>query len=957
MSLSVVGGCEKIVLGGGSFGVDDVVAATSRDQHCDDCDNDGGGSSDCCGNDNDNGVGRDDNVGGTAEAVRRLLLVADDIDVVVLPVGTTTGRQRRSPSSSHQLPWQLRLLFGLTGGAALQLSSLALLAVVNDRVRLQPKYLSAYGAVAFLPYSFKPLYALLTERIIAVVGTAATQTTQQQQQYYYRRYLLASLFAISGWCYAGTALLIVVGTKDDDEGGGGTTTTSSVTPTLECFAWAFARGVADAWSQFLLGAAVVELARLRSKRKSDGDDFDGDDDSYSYRRIASEYQSDAAACKNWGSLAASLVTFAVFVSRQRRRYSTSTSSTAGPLLSDFVVNGLLLGTATLFAVAAAIVVVFAGGELGAENDTAATTTSSSDVDNSDVDIVGSRCRQEAPVERRGGGGTSRRGGGGEGPLYGYQAVATTTAASAASSQTTLYDDDDSLMLLPRILRNDDRDRSDDVEQEDRFDDDVELVRGYRRCGRQRKQKLTSRTCGGSSSIPAVTTCGDDNTATAGTTAATAGADSGTLFERYKWEFASLGLFQLVLVVAALRQPIVALTGGGGSSQRVWIATMAVLATGCLVTTTMTTCGTSSSSSSSSSSSAPTTAVPPKRLALYLILRHSVPTSGFLLYSYVYALFAAEPVFLQILSVAQTAAMTSATWLYRRYFSTRYHSGNGIVALIAALTVAAALVSLLDLLVVRAGNRFLWENGGGTTAGVAPSASPDPKTRLLVFLVGIATSLAGELGFMPSSVLSTTNVVAVATTSELGSSGEEVVQVDDHNNDERTNATTTDEQRYRHHRRPYSDDANFEQDASENINSDDEEEAAREGLCPVLQDSRLSPSSSVLSPPTAPVVFGESLQYASFLSCIDFGSQVGDWIAVPIVSALGVTRENRWENLDRYVAMCAFAKIASVSFLCLIRQRPATAAAAAAAAAVRDPKNDANVVVRGGGGPRSLPSIS
>ena len=60
-----------------------------------------------------------------------------------------------------------------------------------------------------------------------------------------------------------------------------------------------------------------------------------------------------------------------------------------------------------------------------------------------------------------------------------------------------------------------------------------------------------------------------------------------------------------------------------------------------------------------------------------------------------------------------------------------------------------------------------------------------------------------------------------------------------------------------------------------------------------------------------------MQYASFLSCIDFGAQIGDWITVPIVASLGITRENHWDNIDKLVVICSILRMCRVIFLWLI----------------------------------------
>merc|ERR1712238_627943 len=66
--------------------------------------------------------------------------------------------------------------------------------------------------------------------------------------------------------------------------------------------------------------------------------------------------------------------------------------------------------------------------------------------------------------------------------------------------------------------------------------------------------------------------------------------------------------------------------------------------------------------------------------------------------------------------------------------------------------------------------------------------------------------------------------------------------------------------------------------------------------------------------------GAGMQYASFLSCIDFGAQIGDWISVPIIAAFGISRDNNWDGLDRFVVMCCFLRMTRILFLFLIRPK-------------------------------------
>lgn len=58
-----------------------------------------------------------------------------------------------------RLPHPLPVLFFLNG-ATLSLPSLAMSSLMNDRIAIPLEYLPAYGAIAFLPYNLKPLYAV-----------------------------------------------------------------------------------------------------------------------------------------------------------------------------------------------------------------------------------------------------------------------------------------------------------------------------------------------------------------------------------------------------------------------------------------------------------------------------------------------------------------------------------------------------------------------------------------------------------------------------------------------------------------------------------------------------------------------------------------------------------------------------------------------------------------------------
>mmetsp|Transcript_16793 Transcript_16793/g.25382 ORF Transcript_16793/g.25382 Transcript_16793/m.25382 type:complete len:578 (+) Transcript_16793:269-2002(+) len=189
-------------------------------------------------------------------------------------------------TTATTLSWHLKLLFSLNG-VTLSLPSTALLYIVNTRAAVPLAYLSVYGALAFLPSSLKPLYALLSSR-----------TSR-------RDHLICLLLVLSGLSLFATAFV--------PEGG-----------VAWCFMLAFTREFFLAWPEFLLGVTLVEEVR------SGIGDFDA---------RAALFQSQAATARNLGSLFANICGFFFFFLRQ---FSASEEQ-----LSYFSVVLIFLGTGLL----------------------------------------------------------------------------------------------------------------------------------------------------------------------------------------------------------------------------------------------------------------------------------------------------------------------------------------------------------------------------------------------------------------------------------------------------------------------------------------------------------------------------------------------------------------------------------------------------------------------------------
>ena len=204
----------------------------------------------------------------------------------------------------------LQLLFSLNG-LTLSLQSLPLMYIVNTRVALPLAYLPTYGALAFLPWSLKPLYAILST----------------QNEKLPRHVLIVYLLIASGIASISTSLFIHPG------------------GIISCFILAFMRGIADSWAEFCLGLSLIDQARKTQRYQQQRARLNIDESTRnhcatSYENMAALFQSQAATARNLGSLLGGVITCLLFV----HNYFYSNSGTD---LTDSVANGLLIFTGLL----------------------------------------------------------------------------------------------------------------------------------------------------------------------------------------------------------------------------------------------------------------------------------------------------------------------------------------------------------------------------------------------------------------------------------------------------------------------------------------------------------------------------------------------------------------------------------------------------------------------------------
>jgi len=216
-------------------------------------------------------------------------------------------------ASSISLPTFLKTLFGLAG-ATLSLPSLAMTCLINDQIAIPIMYLPAYYAVAFLPYSLKPMYSLATNWLEYVL--------------HFPRYITLSLLLFgSGVTIFSLGLL-------------------SKGSVVKAFILAFTNGLFSSWSDLLMSFVLLEQHPTLTKsshpsRRHAAEEEEVDDDQV-HLLTPKEYvlepddhgsgsperpvdasspiksanvsfmQIQAATCRNIGSYIASLITFGVF---------------------------------------------------------------------------------------------------------------------------------------------------------------------------------------------------------------------------------------------------------------------------------------------------------------------------------------------------------------------------------------------------------------------------------------------------------------------------------------------------------------------------------------------------------------------------------------------------------------------------------------------------------------------
>ena len=202
------------------------------------------------------------------------------------------------------LPTSLRIVYTLNS-SQFQISSLALLSIVNTRVSIEAAYLPVYGAISFLPFSLRPIFAWISNVILQRLAKDDVNRKKEHDK------LLCPVLVLASLSFLGTIFIPTDGV-------------------VLCFVWGFLRGVAGAWSDFLIGMTVIEFSKLQSK-------LIPNNNTSSYKQITSMNTVQSSTAKNIGGFIASIGTFIFFSQNQN--------------ISEKVANTLLLVTAFILLLA------------------------------------------------------------------------------------------------------------------------------------------------------------------------------------------------------------------------------------------------------------------------------------------------------------------------------------------------------------------------------------------------------------------------------------------------------------------------------------------------------------------------------------------------------------------------------------------------------------------------------
>lgn len=132
---------------------------------------------------------------------------------------------------------------------------------------------------------------------------------------------------------------------------------------------------------------------------------------------------------------------------------------------------------------------------------------------------------------------------------------------------------------------------------------------------------------------------------------------------------------------------------------------------------------------------------PQKVGLFLILRHLIPSVGYLMSSYLYDVFSVVPYLLQLLSLVDMALSTGAAWSYGKFWS-KFSSDTALPLLVLGMTLLSSVVSLSEVWLVH----------------ILPTLKSSPWVQFgVVILIQGVVNWTGTWNFLPDVILATTSV--------------------------------------------------------------------------------------------------------------------------------------------------------------------------------------------------------
>jgi hypothetical protein len=548
---------------------------------------------------------------------------------------TIISKSAATASSVSDLPSMLQFLFGLNG-LTLSLLTLPLMYIVNTRVEVPLPYLPAYGAIAFLPYSLKPIYAYLCNKFtcrstsMTIIQSRQQGRQQQQHQLYYNNNIINNrylqLFSVLLTCNSIFTVLFACIPK------GGV---------IWIFVISFIRGVTDSWAEFCLGLTLIDHARTMENcviddiidSNIDYNDVNNSDSrnrlenqttqqqqqqqsnsnsQQSYDAIVSKLQAQAATARNIGAFLASFVTCMLFLERYLMNNNKQQQ------LSGGVANALIIVTAIIQLLGAIMVYLYYHNKNGINNN----NSNYEEIPTSSTGII-------------------------------LQVQQNSSTIIPATELNALHDEENS--SHPSYSSLEDlaatADETDSLSTTDSSGNGsnnsiaVSISRNNRSGSSSRNNNTTSTT--------------------------TAGVISNWIM---------VILLQLILVTIAVKGPIIEWT-----SHFIWNVLVTTLIFAIMTTAVALYCNNSWQMS--------------HRVGLFLILRNAIPSDSMIVSSFFYSLFQSQPLLLQLLSFLGAGVISLSSWSYTKLWS-RYSGGRPLLFLMGGTVVLASIASLLNIAVFR-----------------------------------------------------------------------------------------------------------------------------------------------------------------------------------------------------------------------------------------------------------------